>query len=73
MSQINYLTNAYAFNLRQVNGKLRATVEVDKAIDQEGALAAALAQDSVQRQLGGKEVKKVVFVPGKILNLIVPK
>lgn len=58
----------------QVNGKMRGTVEVPKDISQAAALEAALgALDNVRAQLEGKDVKKVIFVPGKILNLIVGK
>lgn len=56
-----------------MNGKMRGSVQVAKDIDQEGALAAARALPSVAKQVDGKEVKKVVFVPGKIINIIVGK
>jgi leucyl-tRNA synthetase len=55
----------------QVNGKMRGTVEVAAGVDQAGALAAALALPTVQKATGGVAPKKVIFVPGKILNLIV--
>ncbi len=58
----------------QVNGKMRGTVEVPKDIGKDDALAAALAAlDNVQAQVDGKDLKKIIFVPGKILNLIVGK
>ena len=56
---------------RQVNGKMRGAVEVPVDIGQDDALAAARAVAAVAKQLEGKEVKKVIFVQGKILNLIV--
>lgn len=56
----------------QVNGKMRGTAEVPVDTEQEGAVAAAREITAVAKQLEGKEVKKVIFVPGKILNLIVP-
>ncbi len=40
---------------------------------QDDALAAALANGNVAKHAGGKEIKKVIYVPGKILNIIVPK
>ena len=55
----------------QVNGKTRGTVELPKDCDQDAALEAAKALGPVAKQLEGKEVKKVIFVPGKILNLVV--
>ncbi|KAG2438904.1 hypothetical protein HYH02_010699 [Chlamydomonas schloesseri] len=56
----------------QVNGKTRGTVEVAAAASQDDALAAALANGNVAKHAGGKEIKKIIYVPGKILNLIVP-
>lgn len=56
----------------QVNGKVRATLDVGRDIGQEDAVAAALALPNVAKFLvDGKGVKKVIFVPAKILNLIV--
>ena len=54
----------------QVNGKMRGTVDVPPDVDQEGALRQALELASVQRLTSGKEIKKIIFVPGKILNII---
>lgn len=57
----------------QVNGKVRGTLEVARDVDQAGAVAAALANANVAKFAAepGKSIKKVIFVPGKILNLIV--
>lgn len=54
----------------QVNGKMRGTVNVSVDIDQDGAMQLAKGLESVQKQTDGKDVKKVIFVPGKILNII---
>lgn len=54
----------------QVNGKLRATLELAKDLPKEEAEAAALAHPSVQSALEGKELKKVVVVPNRIVNLV---
>jgi leucyl-tRNA synthetase len=60
--------------VHQVNGKMRGTVEVPKDISRDDALAAATAAlDNVRAQTEGKDLKKIIFVPGKILNLIVGK
>jgi len=60
--------------MAKVNGKLRGTVEVDKGIGQDAAMAAALAElENVRAQVDGGTVKKVIFVPGKIMNIIVGK
>lgn len=56
----------------KVNGKMRGTVELPPAAAQDAALEAAQGLAAVQRQLEGREIKKVIYVPGKILNLIIP-
>ena len=55
----------------QVNGKVRGTVSLAVDAGQDAALAAALELPNVQKFTDGKEIKKVIFVAGKILNLIV--
>lgn len=57
----------------QVNGKMRGTVQVAKGVDQATALAAAQELPNVAKIVDGKEMKKVVFVADKILNIIVGK
>lgn len=60
--------------MAKVNGKMRGTVEVDKGIGQDAAMAAALAElENVRAQVDGGTMKKVIFVPGKIMNIIVGK
>ncbi|WP_394820471.1 leucine--tRNA ligase [Pendulispora albinea] len=55
----------------QVNGKLRGTVELAVDADEATARAAALAAPRVAAQLEGKTLRKLVYVKGKIINLIV--
>jgi leucyl-tRNA synthetase len=55
----------------QVNGKLRGRVTVPATADQQTALTAALALSSVKDALAGDAPKRVVFVPGRALNLVV--
>jgi leucyl-tRNA synthetase len=54
----------------QVNGKLRGTIQVARDINQESALAAAMAEPQIAKFVTA-EPKKVVFVPGRLLNLVV--
>ena len=54
----------------QVNGKLRGTIHVARDINQEAALAAAIAEPSIAKFVTSTP-KKVVFVPGRLLNLVV--
>ncbi len=54
----------------QVNGKLRGTIELPKDCPKDEAEAAALALPNVQQQLEGKAPRKVIVVPGKIVNIV---
>ena len=55
----------------QVNGKVRARILVPAAADREQIEAAALADANVQRFIEGKPLRKVILVPGKLVNLVV--
>ncbi len=54
-----------------MNGKLRATLELPKDISKNDAVAAAQALPQMAKYLEGKSVRKIIFVPSKILNLVV--
>jgi leucyl-tRNA synthetase len=54
----------------QVNGKLRDTIEVAKDMDKAALEALALSLEKVQRALEGVTVRKVVVVPGRIVNVV---
>ncbi len=54
----------------QVNGKLRDTLTVAKALDKAGLEAAALASEKVIRTLDGAMPKKVIVVPGRLVNIV---
>lgn len=54
----------------QVNGKLRAKTEVAIDSDQDSVLAIATAIDNVQSHIDGKTVRKVIWVPNKLLNIV---
>ena len=55
----------------QVNGKLKTTVEVDAEMDKQEMLKVIKQDEKVQKILEGKDVKKEIYVPGKILNIVV--
>ncbi|MDP5150175.1 leucine--tRNA ligase [Rheinheimera baltica] len=55
----------------QVNGKVRGKVTVAADADQDAVLNAAKTDDNVCRHLEGVTVRKVIYVPGKLLNLVV--
>jgi len=55
----------------QVSGKVRGQVEISKTATQEEAMAAARAHPDVARFVEGKETVKEVYVPGRIINIVV--
>ncbi|CAM5772718.1 leucine--tRNA ligase [Labrys miyagiensis] len=55
----------------QLNGKKRADVTVAKSASPKEVEAATLANEAVQRALEGREPKKVIVVPGRIVNVVV--
>ncbi len=55
----------------QVNGKLRGQIRVAAAADKTAIEAAALANEAAQKYLEGKPPKKVVVVPGRLVNIVV--
>ena len=54
----------------QVNGKLRDRLIVAADIGEEEAKALALASDKVKAQQEGKQIRKVIYVPGKLVNVV---
>jgi leucyl-tRNA synthetase len=55
----------------QVNGKVRAKMEVPAAADKDTIEALARSQPNVNRFLEGLGVRKVIVVPGKLVNIVV--
>jgi leucyl-tRNA synthetase len=55
----------------QVNGKTRGDITIAKDANQETAMALAQNVKAVQGQLDGKEIQKIIYVPGRILNIVV--
>ena len=55
----------------QVSGKVRGEVSISKTAPQDEALAAARAVPEVARYLEGKAVVKEIYVPGRIINIVV--
>jgi len=55
----------------QVNGKLRAKIQVPADADKQSIEKMALDNDNVQAHISGKTVRKVIVVPGRLVNLVV--
>lgn len=54
----------------QVNGKLRAKLDVPASASKDELESMAMADDAVQRNIDGKTVRKVIVVPGKLVNIV---
>ncbi|OGY86639.1 MAG: leucine--tRNA ligase [Candidatus Kerfeldbacteria bacterium RIFOXYA2_FULL_38_24] len=55
----------------QVNGKVRANIELSVTASAKEAQAMALTRENVLRNTSGKKMVKVIYVPGKIINIVV--
>ena len=55
----------------QINGKLRATIRVKPDASEEEAKSKALQEEKVRHYLNGKTIKKVIYVKGRLINLVV--
>ncbi|WP_270746466.1 leucine--tRNA ligase [Leuconostoc lactis] len=55
----------------QVNGKVRGKATVARDIDQDGMIAAAKADDNVQKFIADKTIRKVIAIPGTFVNIVV--
>ncbi|RPI27487.1 MAG: leucine--tRNA ligase, partial [Chloroflexota bacterium] len=55
----------------QVNGKVRDRINVPVGISEEDARQQALASEAVQKALDGKQPRKVILVPGRLVNVVV--
>lgn len=69
--QDDKLSENYAEMPIQINGKVRGKVVLPLKATQEQAVEAAQKEESIARYLEGKKLVKVIFVPNKILNLVV--
>ncbi len=54
----------------QINGKVRDRVQVPADVGAEEAKTLALASEAIQRHLGGKEPRKMIYVPGRLVNIV---
>jgi leucyl-tRNA synthetase len=55
----------------QVNGKVRDQIEVETAFSKEQILKQARSGQKMQKWLSGQEIKKEIYVPGKLVNFVV--
>ena len=55
----------------QVNGKVRESINVPAGLSEENLKERVLMHEGVRRRLEGKEIKKVIVVPDKLVSLVV--
>ena len=53
------------------NGKVRFKLTLSKQISQEEAMAAVMAEPQTARWLEGKTIRKLIVVPGRIINVVI--
>lgn len=66
-----YLASGTVKIVVQVNGKLRSQVDLPAGASQSDVEQAALADEKVKLQLAGKKPARVIYVPGRLINLVV--
>jgi len=55
----------------QINGRVRDKFEVESGLDKDRALTLVLARPKIKRQLGQAEIVRTIFVPGRLINLVI--
>jgi len=65
-----YLKSKTTTIVVQINGKVRSHIQIAGSIVEEEVKKMALANEKIQRHLEGKKIKKTIYVPEKILNIV---
>ena len=73
VAEESYLQDETITYVVQINGKLRGSFDFPKDQGQEFILEAARNHANISRQLGDQEILKVIFVPNKLLNIVLKK
>jgi len=55
----------------QINGKIRARINVPVDISSEDALSLAKAEEAVEKEIDGKSIIKEIYIPNKLVNIVV--
>lgn len=65
-----YITSETMTIVVQVNGKLRATLNIDTNASEDEVTKAALSEEHVRKFIEGKEPSKVIYIPGRLINIV---
>ena len=55
----------------QINGKTKQIIEIDEGLSKETVLNRVKDNEKIKKNLFGKNIKREIYVPGKIVNLVV--
>jgi leucyl-tRNA synthetase len=55
----------------QINGKVRAKIMVSADISQPEMERIVLGEEKIKKQINQKEIKKIIFIPGKLINIVI--
>ncbi|KAG7552949.1 Leucine-tRNA ligase [Arabidopsis thaliana x Arabidopsis arenosa] len=69
----DYLKNTTIVLPVQINGKTRGTIEVEEKCSEDDAFVLASQDEKLRKYLDGQSIKKRIYVPGKILNVILDR
>lgn len=69
----DYLKNTTIVLPVQINGKTRGTIEVEEGCSENDAFVLASLDEKLRKYLDGQSIKKRIYVPGKILNVILDR
>ncbi|EOA19900.1 hypothetical protein CARUB_v10000148mg [Capsella rubella] len=69
----DYLKNTTIVLPVQINGKTRGTIEVEEGCSEDNAFDLASQDEKLRKYLDGQSIKKRIYVPGKILNVILDR
>lgn len=69
-AQNEFLTDSSIVLPVQINGKTRGTILVDKSCPEDDAFRLATEDEKLSKYLLGKTIKRKIYVPGRILNVI---
>ncbi|MEO0206678.1 MAG: leucine--tRNA ligase [candidate division WOR-3 bacterium] len=67
----HYMSDDRMVIVLQVNGKVRGHIDISRDADEEQIKSLALADERVRRHTDNKQIKKIIYVPGKLINVVI--
>ena len=55
----------------QINGKVRGSIDASKNLSKEKLEELAIKSDAAQKWINGKETKRIIIVPNKLVNIVI--